>query len=146
MVGTLTTPAATPEVRQKTSISLSELRPAGDRYYSVGDYLVSVRLAEFLGQRGKPFQVIGDRSAAYKDLRGQPAVLIGQFNNLWTMGLTGNLRYYIDRSSRPKAVTARLGNSAGCAFSAKLAGQFPSDGHRQARDSAFGRSSPRSPR
>jgi hypothetical protein len=100
MVGTLTTPPAAVEVRQKTTISLSELRPAGDRYYSVGDYLASVRLAEFLGQRGKPFQVIGDRSAAYKDLRGRPAVLIGQFNNVWTMGLTGSLRYYIDRSTQ----------------------------------------------
>jgi hypothetical protein len=100
MVGTLTTPPASAEVRQQTSISLSELHPAGDRYYSVGDYLASVRLAEFLGQRGKPFQVIGDRSAAYKDLRGRPAVLIGQFNNVWTMGLTGSLRYYIDRSTQ----------------------------------------------
>jgi hypothetical protein len=100
MVGTLTTPPAIPEVRQKTSVSLSELRSAGDRYYSVGDYLASVRLAEFLGQRGKSFQVIGDRSTEYKDLRGRPAVLIGQFNNVWTMGLTGSLRYYIDRSTQ----------------------------------------------
>jgi hypothetical protein len=99
MVGTLNTPPASPEVRQKTQISLSELKAAGDRYYSVGDYLASVRLAEFLGQRAKPFQVTGDRSAAFKDLRGRPAILIGQFNNLWTMGLTGNLRYYIDRST-----------------------------------------------
>ena len=59
-----------------------------------------MRLAEFLGHNGKPFQVIGDRSTAYKDLRGRPAVLIGQFNNVWTMGLTGNLRYYIDRSTQ----------------------------------------------
>ena len=43
--------------------------------------------------------MIGDRSTAFKDLRGRPAVLIGQFNNLWTMGLTGSLRYYIDRST-----------------------------------------------
>lgn len=100
MVGTLTTPPASPEVRQKTPLTLSEMRSAGDRYYSVGDYLASVRLAEFLGQRGKAFQVIGDRSAAFTDLRGRPAVLIGQFNNLWTMGLTGNLRYYIDRGTQ----------------------------------------------
>ncbi|SPE41812.1 hypothetical protein SBA3_4640009 [Candidatus Sulfopaludibacter sp. SbA3] len=54
MVGTLTTPPAEPEVRQKTALSLSELKSAGDRYYSAGDYLASVRLAEFLGQCGKP--------------------------------------------------------------------------------------------
>ncbi len=100
MVGTLTTPPAAPEIRQKTSLSLSDVRSAGERYYTVGDYLASVRLAEFLGQRGKPFQVIGDRDAVYKDLRGRPAVLIGQFNNVWTMGLTGDLRYYIDRSTQ----------------------------------------------
>jgi len=100
MVGTLTTPPAAPDIREKTSLTLSEVRSAGERYYTVGDYLASVRLAEFLGQRGKPFQVIGDRDAVYKDLRGRPAVLIGQFNNVWTMGLTGNLRYYIDRSTQ----------------------------------------------
>jgi hypothetical protein len=100
MVGTLTTPPAAPEVRQKTSLALSELKSAGDRYYSVGDYLASVRLAEFLGHLGKPFQVIGDRNTGYKDLRGRPVILIGQFNNVWTMGLTQNLRYYIDRSTQ----------------------------------------------
>jgi hypothetical protein len=85
MVGTLNTPPASREVREKTSINLSELKSAGDRYFSVGDYLASVRL--------------GDRSTEYKDLRGRPAILIGQFNNVWTMGLTGRLRYYIDRST-----------------------------------------------
>ena len=100
MVGTLNTPAASAEIRQKSTVSLSELKGAGDRYFSVGDYLASVHLAEFLGHRSKPFQVIGDRSTGYKDLRGRPAVLIGQFNNVWTMGLTGSLRYYIERNQR----------------------------------------------
>ena len=98
MVGSADAAPATADLRLKTTLNLSELKGAGDRYYSVGDYLSSLRLAEFLGRRGKSFQVIGDRSAGYKDLRGRPAVLIGQFNNLWTMGLTGNLRYYIERN------------------------------------------------
>ena len=98
MVGTLTTPGASPEERQKTPLTLGELRPAGERYYTVGDYLASVRLAEFLGQRGKAFEITSDRGTTFKDLRGRPAVMIGQFNNVWTMGLTGNLRYSIDRS------------------------------------------------
>jgi hypothetical protein len=98
MVGTLNSPAASAEVRDKTSVKLSELKGAGDRYYSVGDYMASLHLAEFLGRRGKPFQVLADRSTGYNDLRGRPAVLIGQFNNVWTMGLTGNLRYYIERN------------------------------------------------
>ena len=34
MVGTLTTSPASPEVRQNTPLTLSELRPAGERYYS----------------------------------------------------------------------------------------------------------------
>jgi hypothetical protein len=100
MVGNLGSPPATPEVRQKTSVALSELKGAGDRYYSVGDYQASVRLAEFLGRKSKPFQMMGDRSTGFKDLRGRSAVMIGQFNNVWTMGLTGNLRYYIDRDQQ----------------------------------------------
>ena len=101
MVGTLDHAARQPpRFARRPPSAFRNCRPAGDRYYSVGDYLASVRLAEFLGQHGKPFQVIGDRSTAYKDLRGRPAVLIGQFNNVWTMGLTGSLRYYIDRSTQ----------------------------------------------
>jgi hypothetical protein len=98
MVGAANSPAASADVREKTSVKLSELKTAGDRYFSAGDYMASLHLGEFLGRRGKPFQVLPDRSTGYNDLRGRPAVLIGQFNNVWTMGLTGNLRYYIARN------------------------------------------------
>jgi hypothetical protein len=95
------------EVRRTTLIPLTDLRSAGDRYLSTGNTMATVRVAELLGRKRKPFQVLGDRDTSYKDLRGRPAVLIGQFENQWTAGLTGNLRYYLVRSSETRSYEVR---------------------------------------
>ena len=60
MVCILTTPPASPRfVEYAADAFRVEVRGVAD--HSVGDYLASVRLAEFLGHHGKPFEVIGDR-------------------------------------------------------------------------------------
>jgi hypothetical protein len=99
LVGNATAPPAAKEALEGTSLKLSDLKPAGSQYFTFGDLMVSVRLSELLAQRRKPFQVLGDRNATYHDLRGKPAILIGQFNNRWTLGLTSGLRYYLDRDT-----------------------------------------------
>jgi hypothetical protein len=107
MVGTASMPPLTDEQRKATSIPLSELKSAGDRYFTTGDFQASVRIAELLGRRGKPFDVIGDRSTNYRDLRGRPAVLMGAFSNRWTQGLTGNLRYQLVKSLEQRVYEVR---------------------------------------
>ena len=107
MVGTATTAPLSDEERQATSIRLSELRSAGDRYFTTGDFMASVRIAELLGRHGKPFEVIGDRATSYRDLRGRPAVLMGAFSNRWTQGLTGTLRYQLVKSSEQRLYEVR---------------------------------------
>jgi hypothetical protein len=107
MVGGQGVPPASADVRRKITLNLADLKSAGDRYFSSGDYLASVRVAEWLGQKGKTFQVLGDRNTGYKDLRGRPAVLIGQFDNPWTVGLTANARYYLARNSETYSYEVR---------------------------------------
>jgi hypothetical protein len=102
MVGTPTTPPPSDEVRQNTSIKLTELRSAGDRYFSNGDLLAAIRVGALLSRKGKSFQVLSDRATSYHELRGRPAVLLGQFNHKWMVDLEGGLRYrlYKDQARR----------------------------------------------
>lgn len=97
MVGAPPAPPPPNEVRENTSVKLSELFPIGAQYFTYGDLMATARLSELLSRKGKPFQVLGDRSTNYRDLRGKPAILLGQFNNQWTLGLTNGLRYYLDK-------------------------------------------------
>lgn len=99
MVGSPGTAAAPPAVKENTTAKLSEVEPVGAKYFTYGDLIGTARISELLAARGKSFQILSDRSTAYHDLRGRSAILLGQFNNQWTLGLTGNLRYYLDKNS-----------------------------------------------
>jgi len=107
MVGDGTAPGASDEVRRHTRVPLSELKPSGSRYFTFGDTMAAVRLGALLARKGKVFQVLGDRFTSYYDLRGRPAVLLGQFNNQWTIGLTTGLRYYLDKNVEKRVYEVR---------------------------------------
>jgi hypothetical protein len=97
MIGGDTTPPAPLEVRQHTSLRLDELRTIGERYCALGDLVAAMRIGELLGRKNKKFRVLGEKTAAYRDLRGRPVVLIGLSNNKWTLSLISQMRYYFDR-------------------------------------------------
>jgi hypothetical protein len=93
MVGSSSAAPAPPEVLEKSSVNLSEIEPIGEKYFTHGDLMAAARLSELLARKGKSFQLLGDRLTTFRDLRGRSAILIGQFNNRWTLGLTSGLRY-----------------------------------------------------
>jgi hypothetical protein len=113
MVGTSSSPALAAEVLQSTQLNLSELKTVGNRYFSFGDTIASIRVAELLSRKGKPFQVLGDRATSYRDLRGRPAVLVGEFNNQWTNGLIRGLRYYLEKNTQNRTYDVRDRQYAG---------------------------------
>lgn len=98
LVGSGDAPPAPEKERESTTVKLSEMTPSGDRYFTYGDLMAASRLSELLARKGKNFQTLGDRLTSYHDLRGRPAILLGQFNNRWTIGLTSGLRYYFDKN------------------------------------------------
>ena len=63
--------------------------------YSVvsGDVYAAVALSALLGRIGKPNQVRIGTKCSFKDLRNSPAVVVGAFNNRWTMQITSSLRF-----------------------------------------------------
>ncbi len=113
MVGTPSTPPPSEEVRRNTSIQLTELRSAGDRYFSNGDLLAAIRVGALLSRKGKPFEVLSDRATSYHELRGRPAVLLGQFNHKWMVDLEGGLRYRLYKDAARKIYEVRDSANAG---------------------------------
>lgn len=58
-----------------------------------GDASVAVLLSGLFGKLDRPSQLRIGAAATYEDLRDFPAVVIGGFNNKWTMQLLANLHF-----------------------------------------------------
>jgi hypothetical protein len=63
------------------------------------DAVTLARLTAFLAVRGKTFKVLYAPLISLADLRQGPAILIGAFNNDWTLRLAGPLRYSFQRDA-----------------------------------------------
>jgi hypothetical protein len=74
-------------------LSWSEMALYPDYGVAVGDVGAAVRISALLGKIGKPDQVRIGANYSYEDLRNSPAVVIGAYNNKWTMDLTSKLHF-----------------------------------------------------
>jgi hypothetical protein len=70
------------------------LRQSG--LFALADTVTLTRLTAPLQKQHKAFRVSAASEASYAQLREGPAVLIGAFDNLWTMRLTRDLRFGFD--------------------------------------------------
>ena len=84
-------PAALAASQEK--IPLSQLIPMWDRYLAVGDVSCLLRLASVFEKRGKPYRIRSEAATSFSDLRERPSVLIGAFDNEWTLRAVGEMRY-----------------------------------------------------
>jgi hypothetical protein len=75
------------------SIPLNQLVPVWNRYIALGDANCLLRLASLFEKRGKPYRIRGEADTRFSDLREQPSILIGAFDNSWTLRLAGEMRY-----------------------------------------------------
>jgi hypothetical protein len=60
---------------------------------AAGDAYAAVRLSALLGKMGKESQVRIGTHYSFADLRNSPAIVVGAFNNRWTMQMTSNLHF-----------------------------------------------------
>ena len=74
-------------------IPLGQLVPMWDRYLAFGDATCLLRLTSLFEKRGKSYSIRSQAATTFSDLRERPSVLIGAFDNDWTLRATGNLRY-----------------------------------------------------
>ena len=66
-------------------------------YVDFSDAATFSRLAGLFQARGKPYSMRIGAQTTFADLRGGPVVLVGGFNNGWTMRLLKQLRYSLGR-------------------------------------------------
>jgi hypothetical protein len=89
------------------SIPLANMKPVWDRNVSLVDVQAMQPLYQLLTRKGKKVEIRGWRVSSLADLRGKPCVLIGAFNNEWTMRLTSDLRFYFDPGSTRESMVIR---------------------------------------
>ena len=70
-----------------------------DRYVALDDALCLVRLTALLERYRKPYRIRAQRSTSFADLRDTPAVLIGAFDNPWTLRTADQLRFTFRKDS-----------------------------------------------
>lgn len=85
---------------------------------AVGDAYSAVSISGLLGQMGKPSQVRIGTNYSFEDLRNSPDVIIGAFNNKWTMQMNPVLHYTFDEETGDNRIHEQLPN--GRSWSAHL--------------------------
>ncbi len=94
------TPTATP-----ASTTLRELYGLGRHHVALTDAVTLARVAGVLESHGKKFNVRGLTATSFEDLRGGPVVLVGAFNNEWTLRLTSTMRFRFQSSEGHSWIT-----------------------------------------
>lgn len=88
-------------------VPFANLKPVWDRNVSLVDVQAMQPLCQLLTRKGKKIEIRGGRVSSLADLRGKPCVLIGAFNNEWTMRLTSDLRFYFDPGANHESMVIR---------------------------------------
>jgi hypothetical protein len=76
--------------------------PVKDTYLTIGDAAASAQISSLLTSRHHAFDLRFGSDLSFGDLREGSAVLIGAFNNSWTLNMTDNLRYVFDAGDTPQ--------------------------------------------
>jgi hypothetical protein len=62
-------------------------------FIALPDAMTLARIAGVLGSHNKRYTIQSEGATTFSELRNGPVILIGAFNNEWTMRLTGQLRF-----------------------------------------------------
>jgi hypothetical protein len=95
------------EMLRSTTLTLQDLGMVGEHFCSWGDTLAVANVAALIHSKGRSYRVRGGIGTSYSELRGSPVILVGAYNNDWTMRLTSGLRFYFDRDGAARTTTVR---------------------------------------
>jgi hypothetical protein len=80
-------------------IPRKDLLILSDRFVVLGDAVCLAHLTALFEKYRKPYRIRGERSTSFTDLSEGPTVLIGAFNNQWTLRAAGQLRFTFVKDS-----------------------------------------------
>jgi hypothetical protein len=82
-----------PDLQPNEKIVWGDVVEYPDYGLAAGDVYAAIGISALFGQIGKKNQVRIGGNYSFEDLRNSPAVVIGAFNNRWTMQMTSNLHF-----------------------------------------------------
>jgi len=82
-----------PDLAPNEKIVWGDMVEYPDYGLAAGDVYAATGISALFGQIGKKNQVRIGGNYSFEDLRNSPAVVIGAFNNRWTMQMTSNLHF-----------------------------------------------------
>lgn len=88
-------------------VPVSEIIPIWRNSVALADAQGFARIFNLFAKMGKQADLRGERTVSLSDLRGKPCILIGAFDNGWTLSLAGELRFYFDEDPQRHAQTIR---------------------------------------
>ena len=83
------------------NFSGDDFRLVKDRFLTNGDVSAIAQVSSLLASRHHPYDLRFGSDLSFGDLRHSSAILIGAFNNSWTLNMTGNLRFVYDSGDTP---------------------------------------------
>ena len=83
------------------SFGSGDFLPVKDTYLTVGDASVISQVSSLLTTRHHPLDLRFGSDLSFGDLRQGSAVLIGAFNNSWTLDMTDNLKFVFAAADTP---------------------------------------------
>ena len=81
-------------------IRASDLMPVRDTFVTAGDLAATVQLTTMISNWRSGFTMRSGSDLSFGDLRNKPSVMIGGFNNPWTLELTNDLPYSLRQGTR----------------------------------------------
>lgn len=81
------------DLGSKQEFDLQDLRSSSNAYVTVGDVSACAAIVAMLARRSKPYELRYASDISAGDFRTAPSVLIGAFNNSWTINVTDPLRF-----------------------------------------------------
>ena len=104
-------PLGSLEASPEEALTLLDLHRSEREKVAFSDALTMARLAALLRAKGKQFWIRQEASATLADLTEGPAILIGAFDNDWTLRLTGPLRYRFEFDTARRVSLIRDGQN-----------------------------------
>ena len=105
-VGDVPSGPPTSQAGDGAMLSISPAVPGPPRV-PFADTVTIGRVSGLLGSFGKDFLIRREDSSSFADLRERPVVLIGAFNNEWSLQLTRNLRFTLAMDNERKLLYIR---------------------------------------
>jgi hypothetical protein len=97
----------TPVEAPFASVPIGQILPLWQNSVSLADAQSFARMYSLFARRSIQADLRGDRSVSLSDLRERSSVMVGAFNNQWTLSLQSDLRFYFENDSRHHAQVIR---------------------------------------